>query len=442
VELVQPKRVLTLHGFAAEFARDLRDRGVEAWALTEANQLELRLTSSPPKSLDAVVGSNIESSPSAPPASSPTAAAEAFIRFADTGEAIGQTTSKLRKVELLANYLRSLDGVSLPLAAVYLMGRAFPPSDQRVLQTGWAIIWRALLAVTGVSEQRLRQIGATYADAGRTAFDVLQHKTSDGSWTLAESGAFFGALAEARGPVQKGALLQERLAALGALESSYVVRILTGDLRIGLKEGLVEEAIAKAFEAEADDVREAHMLTGDLGQVAVLAARRGLQLADVHLFRPVKCMLASPEPDVEAIWSRLENGNGEISDGPFWAEDKFDGIRAHLHIGVGRVEIYSRDLRQITVQFADLARAARAMDHRVILDGEILAFAEGRALTFFDLQKRLGRRNRGRSLPRSERCPGGLPRIRRTLAERHFTAARTPLGTTRTPRELAPAPRT
>ena len=155
VELVQPKRVLTLHGFAAEFAGDLRDRGVEAWALTEANQLELRLTSSPPKSLDAVAGSNIniESLPSAPPESSPTPAVEAFIR-SPMGEELA-TASKLRKS-----------------AVCQLCARSWCQSSTRCSSAGCAFhaisalqpfgrAWRAPLAVSGVGVQRLRQIGAT-----------------------------------------------------------------------------------------------------------------------------------------------------------------------------------------------------------------------------------------------------------------------------------------
>jgi DNA ligase-1 len=96
-------------------------------------------------------------------------------------------------------------------------------------------------------------------------------------------------------------------------------------------------------------------------------------------------MLASPEPTAEAIWSRIEGRNA-------WVEDKFDGIRAHLHNAEGRVEIFTRDLRRVTEQFADLARAARLLPNQVILDGEIVAFEAGRMLTFFDLQKRLGRK--------------------------------------------------
>ena len=380
VELVQPKRVLTLHGFAAEFARDLRERGIEAIPLTEP-QMELKLIGAPKPTV--VV-------------SKPVLAAEEssdpglFARFALLGDQLAATTSKLKKIDLLAAYLRSLDVDSLAQAVIFLTGRAFPQSDPRVLQTGWAVLRRALLAVTGLDEARFRAISRAYADAGRTAQEILLDRTQPEACSLLQAGEFFAALAAARGPVQKGELLQRRLATLDARSGSYLVRILTGDLRIGLKEGLVEEAIAAAFSVPADEVREANMLLGDLGEAARLAAAAALHTAGVRLFRPVKVMLASPEPTAADIWSRFaEREPGAPAP---WAEDKYDGIRAQLHTGEGRVEIFTRDLHSATGQFADLARAARTLADRVILDGEILAFSEGRRLTFFDLQKRLGRK--------------------------------------------------
>ena len=380
VELVQPKRVLTLHGFAAEFARDLRERGIEAWALSEENQLELTL-----RQPAAGRVAKVEEVPAGAPGSF-----EGFARFAQLGEQIATTTSKLKKVELLGAYLREVSLEELALAAVYLTGRAFPQNDPRVLQTGGAIIWRALLAVSGIGESRLREISRSYADAGKTAFEVLLGHTQPAPFTLSESRAFFEALAAARGPLQKSELLERRLATVTPLEGSYLVRILTGDLRIGLKEGLVEEAVAAAFDAAPDDVREANMLVGDLGAVAVLALRKTLDQAAVRLFRPIKCMLASPEPSAAAIWSRLAVAESPVV--AAWAEDKFDGIRAQLHVGGGVVEIFTRDLKRVTGQFADLARAAREWPGQAICDGEILAYAEGRKLSFFDLQKRLGRK--------------------------------------------------
>ncbi len=525
VELVQPKRVLTLHGFAAAFARDLRQRGIEAWALSQENQLELRLDSSNPgkkkprmtrmertgdsgansapheaatradaslesASGDASLGeaeagisaddflpqddeaSDLATSataftsdaaafspfvPSAPSAveNSPLSPVDpaSFRAFAEIGEQIAATTSKLKKIELLGGYLAQLgarDGQLLAIATIYLTGRPFSQTDARALQTGWAVIQRALIAVSGMSEDQVRETARLHSDAGKTTYEVLLDTAGSEPFPLAESRAFFEVLQRTRGPIAKTELLQRQLARLSALEASYLVRILTGDFRIGLKEGLVEEAVAAAFGAEPDDVREANMLTGDLGEVAVLASRRALDEATLHLFRPIKCMLASPEQTAVALWSRLtenvereawsvERSTGEapgessaplfpmqaeeqnadsVSDVPdgsgasfgasgttsdasrpasqapraFWVEDKYDGIRAQLHVGEGRAELFSRDLKNVTEQFAEVARAARPFPRRAIFDGEVLAFAAGRKLTFFDLQKRLGRK--------------------------------------------------
>jgi DNA ligase-1 len=164
----------------------------------------------------------------------------------------------------------------------------------------------------------------------------------------------------------------------------------------------VEEAIAVAFDVPLDDVKEANMLLGDIGETALLAMKGELQRAELSLFRPIKCMLASPEPTAEAIWTRFAPKAGsDATAAPtvtVYVEDKFDGIRAQLHRGEGRAEIFSRDLRRMTDQFHELAEQARKFEDELILDGEIMAFEQGRKLTFFDLQKRLGRKSEGPDL--------------------------------------------
>jgi DNA ligase-1 len=380
VELVQPQRVLTLHGFAAAFARDLRARGIEAWALSETNQLELTFAGHSPSTTTPTPTPSVPHSNQLPPTNP-----SDFQTFAELGERISATPGKLKKIELLSIYLRSLPPAELAIAAIYLTGRAFPQADPRTLQTGWALLKRALLNVSKISEQEFRDIANLHSDAGKTAHDALLGRTHPAPFSLAASREFFEQLQQAREPMRKGELLAAQLRIITPLEASYLVRIITGDLRIGLKEGLVEEAIATAFDANADEVREANMLLGDIGETAVLAAARSLDEASLQLFRPIKCMLASPEPDAESAAARIAGVDA-------WAEDKFDGIRAHLHVAAGRVEIFTRDLRPVTDQFADLARAARSLADFVIFDGEIVAFEAGRKLTFFDLQKRLGRK--------------------------------------------------
>jgi DNA ligase-1 len=210
-------------------------------------------------------------------------------------------------------------------------------------------------------------------------------------FSLGEAHAFFEQLHQTRGPAGKTELLQKVLKKLSPLAAQYLVKILTNDLRIGLREGLVEEAIARAFDASLEELKETHMLLGDIGQTALLASRHELDRAELTLFRPLKVMLASPEPTAEAIWARfiIESPNESV----VYVEDKFDGIRAQLHRGRDRVELFSRDLRRITGQFEEIAHQARAFNSEIILDGEIMAFERGKRLTFFDLQKRLGRKS-------------------------------------------------
>jgi DNA ligase-1 len=395
VELVQPKRVLTLHGFAAQFAKDLRDRGVEAWPLGEQNQLELELPHAVRTDVSPVKQKI---------ATGTTAPTSEFYIFAEIGETISTTPAKLEKIRVLSEYLRTLDPGQLPIAAIYFTGKPFGQSDLRTIQVGGSIIYRTLMSAAKLSEAEFRRIAHSHGDAGKTAFESLEGRTNPEPFSIRQSREFFEALQKARGPIAKTQLLQKRLSILSAREGQYVVKILTGDLRIGLREGLVEEAIAKAFEAPLDDVKEAHMLLGDIGATALLASRGELQKAELSIFRPIKSMLASPEPTAEAIWERFtvagiaDPGPASTTPATVFVEDKFDGIRAQLHRNAERVEIFSRDLRRITDQFPELAERARQFDRDVILDGEIVAYEQGRKLTFFDLQKRLGRKNEGADL--------------------------------------------
>src|SRR5437879_1100819 len=141
VDLVQPKCVFTLHGFAAEFARDLRDRGVEAWALTEENQMELALpkktvVAGAPRASNGVVANSGSSREDRQPQIN-----SEFHEFAEVGEAIAATPAKLEKIRLLAGYLGTLNRDQLPIATIYFTGRTFAQNDPRALQVGGSIIY-------------------------------------------------------------------------------------------------------------------------------------------------------------------------------------------------------------------------------------------------------------------------------------------------------------
>lgn len=380
VDAVKPKRVLTLHGFAQEFALTLRERGIEAWAIGEDNQLELGV------SVGAASGLRPDPVESV---SQPTAACEpgdtnCFARFALTAEQVRATPKKLEKIALLQAYLAALSPDDAARAALFFTARTFPQSDGRVLTMGWSVIKRAVLDVAGQTEAGYRAAYQRFADAGDAAEAMLNGRTTPGGVTLGAIADFFAAIAAARGPAAKLDLLGALLTSLSALEAKYLVKIVTGDLRIGLKEGLVEEAIAAAAGQPTERVREANMLSGDIAAVTVAARTGTLDAIQLRVFNPLQFMLASPEPTADAILERLAP--------PVWLEEKYDGIRCQVHKLGDRVELYSRDLKRITNQFPDLACAAQALSGDFIGDGELLAWRDGRALPFAELQKRLGRK--------------------------------------------------
>jgi DNA ligase-1 len=400
VELVAPKRVLTLHGFATDFARTLRDRGIEAWAINQDNQLEMPLTiaapvSDPPdyglRRLDAAFDGQPRLSATSDPSTlnpqlstTPTAASD-LRAFALTADRIRAIPAKLEKIALLRDYFASLPSdEDAALAALFFTARPFPQSDQRTLNLGWSLIRRAVLEVTRLTVADFKQTYLRYSDSGDTAAAMLTGRTTPEPFSLSDAAALFAALAAARGPAAKLELLQTTLARLDPSAAKYLIKIITSDLRIGLKEGLVEEAIAAATARPLEAVREANMLSGDLPTVVLAARRDTLASISLRIFQPVQFMLASPEPTAEAIVERLQP--------PIWLEEKYDGIRCQLHKQNTRVELYSRDLHKITAQFPDLARAAASLPADVILDGELLAWRDGRALPFAELQKRLGRK--------------------------------------------------
>jgi DNA ligase-1 len=386
VEAVRPQRVLTVHGFTQDFARTLRDRGIEAWALGEDNQLEFGLPASSTTTFDSDSAATASASPetrSAPAACEP-GAPDCFAQFARVAENVRATPRKLEKIEMLAAYFAALSSDDAARAALFFTARSFPQSDGRVLTLGWSIIKRAVLDIAGLSEADYRAAYRRFADAGDAAEALIGQRTSSHGTTLADIETLFAAIAAARGPAAKLNLLQAQLAKLSALEAKYLVKIVTGDLRIGLKEGLVEEAIAAASNQPVELVRQANMLCGDIAEVMRAARRSALDAIQLRVFNPIQFMLASPEPTGEAILARLPP--------PVWLEEKYDGIRCQLHRHAGRVELYSRDLKRITGQFPDVVRAVQSAPGDFIIDGELLAWREGRALPFAELQKRLGRK--------------------------------------------------
>jgi DNA ligase 1 len=312
-------------------------------------------------------------------------------RLAQTCEAIAATTKKNEKVRIVAEYLQTRTVEEAAVSAIFLSGRAFPTFEEQTLQVGGTMLWSVLREISNQSDAQLSQAYRRYGDLGSAAHDVLLDSAPRvSSVNVMDVQREFQRIAETRGAAAKASFVRLLLAKLTPLEAKYAIKIMSGDLRIGLRESLVEEAIAKAYGDEPAQVQRANMMLGDIGETLRLAAEHRLSEAHMRLFHPLGFMLASPSESAEEAFTYFEHAQ---------VEDKYDGIRAQAHVRGGEVRLYSRTLDEITESFPELPDALARFSGDLIFDGEIVAWhrAEGatdvgRALPFTEIQKRLGRK--------------------------------------------------
>ncbi len=314
-----------------------------------------------------------------------------MLAFARTCDAIAQTPGKLAKIALVADYIRALDDANLEAATRYFTGNPFAAKDERTLAVGGRTIVAAAEVAWGIPEGALR---ATYREAGdlgaalgafvRPPVDLGLFRTT---LTPASLKIELDAIAGASGKssARKRQVLCEQIfgACTDELEARYVIKILTGDLRIGLREGLVVDAIAAAFARDGEAVRRAVMAAGDVGAIALAA--RADRLADVEISygTPIGFMLASPIV--------FGSSYKELGGAGWVIEDKYDGVRIQAHVDGERVRLFSRTLNDVSRAFPEVVDALRASGRRAIYDGEIVALRDERVLPFRYLQARLQR---------------------------------------------------
>ncbi len=319
--------------------------------------------------------------------------AGALARFAETAEAVAATTKKLEKAALLGSYFHTLGEEDLARAARYFAGQRFALRDARTTNVGGGVLREAISEVTGLDTENLRPRYVRLGDSGEVAqeaFAETRETAAPPTFTLAETEALVETLSATRGTKSKKALLVASLARPTPLEAKYLVKLLVGDLRIGLKEGLVEDAVARAFERPLASVAMVNMLTGDIGETAVLARRGELGGQALRLFHPIKFMLATAAADLTDVARTMPE--------EFYVEDKFDGIRAQAHAAQGRVALYTRTLDEVTHRFPELTPALASLPTDAVIDGEIVPARECVILPFAELQKRLGRKTVGEDL--------------------------------------------
>jgi len=361
-----------------------------------------------------------------------------FGAVAALAEEMAGTASRLKKRAAIAAALGAVQGEGaggVGLFCLYLAGLPFAEADPRKLNAGGALLTKALREVSGATEAELTVAYRRHGDLGAAAFDLFAAKghVGTGGLALVEVAEAFAGMAGARTTAIRAALMQGLLGRATPLEAKYLLKLMLGDMRIGVKQSLVEEAIAVAAGAEVADVRHAVMLEADLGAAAERAFAGTLGEARMRLFHPLGFMLASPVETPEEAVARFtakpakvekpkKRKKDEVEEEPAevaepdgdqpgveaFLEDKYDGMRAQVHCGAaeaaGRVAIYSRNREDITESFPDLVEAFTGVTtddgSGLIFDGEILGwdYGTGQALPFAILGQRIGRKRVGNEM--------------------------------------------
>ena len=313
-------------------------------------------------------------------------------RFAAAAEQIASKAGKLEKIAIVAKYLRTLDDADLVAAARFFAGAPFAARDHRTLSIGGRTIvevarrvWQFDDAALGAGYRATGDLGAALGPLVRPPRDAMLFGDH---LTPASLDVLFGEIAQISGKNagrRREAVLERIFRACDEpLVAAYAVKIITGDLRVGLREGLVLDAIASAFDADPKSVRRGAMASGDVGELAMAAKHGTLAELRVRHGTPFGFMLATAIP--------YGNVYKELSNAVWHLEDKYDGIRAQAHVRGESVALFSRRLNDVTKSYPEVATALAAVSSDAIMDGEIVAMRDGRVLPFRLLQARLQRK--------------------------------------------------
>ncbi|HEY6883579.1 MAG TPA: ATP-dependent DNA ligase [Nitrososphaeraceae archaeon] len=322
-----------------------------------------------------------------------------FSHFVDICEKIHAVASKNIKVKILSEYLACLDNESLPIAVLFFSNRVFPRGSKFVMNIGFSTVIRVLSEIATLDPNQIQRIYLQHGDMGALSEYAVSKKNmvslfQQQALTLL---SIYDRLKEIADTIGSGSgkdkknILKGLLINSSPLEAKYLIKIINGETRIGLTEGLVEIAVSKAFDQDLKHVRDAMLFSGDISKVSLLAKRNLLHTALIKPLSPISYMLADVMLTAEEIIKYYQK--------PLICEYKYDGIRAQMHKFGQQIRLFSRKLADVTNAFPELVNAAMAVrslsssDIDFILDGEVMALQNGKPLHFRELQKRLHKKN-------------------------------------------------
>jgi DNA ligase-1 len=322
-----------------------------------------------------------------------------FKSLAELLEEVEATKKRLEIIGMVADFLRCLDAEEVEPAVSMILGRAFPKWSQKTLDVSWATLSGILQRITGVDWDVFREAFTGTGDVGAAAKAVFE-KTNvkkqalllEKTLTITEVRRLLRSIAGTAGSgsrEKKERLIAALLSQASPVEAKYLVKIFVGEMRTGLHEGLMEQAVAKAFDVPLVTVQKASMTMGDIGEVAAIAKTEGkerLSQIGFQVFRPVKLMLAQVASDVDEA---LAEHGGETA-----FEYKYDGARVQIHKRGGEVRVFSRRLTDVTQSLPETVETVKRSikADEAILEGEVIAVDDvGSPIPFQHLMRRFKR---------------------------------------------------
>jgi len=316
-----------------------------------------------------------------------------FMDFCRVCERLEKTAGRLDMIAIISEELPGLTGDELPVFVRFIMGRIFPDWSPKKLGIGPNLLYEAVGHVAGVQKAQVIKKINTTGDVGGAVEEFLLAKTQTTFFheelELVQVYTSLSGIADQEGKKsqrEKMLVARQLLGNAQPLEGRYLSRIMLEELRIGVGEGSVREAIAKGFGVDPGLVEHAQQALNDMGEVARLARTGEEALRSVHItpFHPVRMMLAQ-----QGSIAGMLREHGTVA-----AEFKYDGSRFQFHKRGPEARLYSRRLEEVTTALPDvIQQLTAATDHDVILDGEVIAIKGGKPMPFQSVLRRLRRKH-------------------------------------------------
>jgi len=322
-----------------------------------------------------------------------------FKSLCELLEKVEATKKRLAIIDLTADYIKTLGNQEIEPAVNMMVGRAFPNYSQKTLNVSWSTLTRIFGQISVFDWGLFRQAMASTGDIGSATKAVLEQTKSRKQTqltqkylTIAEVRTTLDAIAQAQGSgsrTKKERLITTLMSQAEPIEAKYLVKVFTGEMRTGLHEGLMEQAVARTFDVSLQKVQYTAMVLGDIGEVAAILKMNGAEGVDkvgFSVFRPVKLMLAQT---AQSVQEALTEQGGKSA-----FEYKYDGARVQIHKQNSKVEIFSRRLSDVTASLPEVVEAVKQniQAQSTIIEGEVIALdSKGYPIAFQHLMRRFRR---------------------------------------------------